>query len=680
MGLHQSPFVLDSDRKPLRAKIVATIGAPSTYPKDAVDLEGKRFRPGLNFRKLTRRFCLSGVDVIRINLSHPNRQQIVHSFRQIKKAILSYERQSHRRVAVLADLPGPKIRFNFEEPLEIEQGDEFTVRFDKESPTTVYIGKTPLKEAMVRTQQKESRLPQPAVSIADEQVVDNILGGLTRKKRASSLFTTFLNSIRRKIASSTEKSFLKAFIGDGEVVMRVLTVDNQGLCCRVISVAADKKTERATRSITLKGKKGFTLKGIDFDIPAFGPEDRLKLKAVLEADIYDEGRSTTDPPQKQVSEHSVLAYIGVSFAQTASDILMAKFAATKIVKEAISKYPRWQRRVPSVIAKIETQKGDTNRDYILDVSDGIMVARGDLGLQVNVDKVPSIQKDLVSLSRLRGKPVIIATQMLLRMTESIEPTRAEATDVSNAILDGADAVMMSEETATGHYPFHAIATMDSIVREAERRRSFESSTLVTPDARRLLKQRDREVFLREDQAKIKVNERRLRELRDHLQDQLEARDNPPLQHKILKWRHRVYADKHGKAIKQDTTNKITEAACRMAETGAKALVAATTSGRTVTMIARFRPEALIVGAAHDELTMRKLCLVWGTCPIEMPPAKAEDTTEDVFQYCRSRILKDKLLRQYLEHGDPVVFTAGSPLETPGTTNLINLRSLDDDNS
>jgi len=111
---------------------------------------------------------------------------------------------------------------------------------------------------------------------------------------------------------------------------------------------------------------------------------------------------------------------------------------------------------PAIVAKIETNKEWINIDLILDVADGVMVARGDLGLQMNVGEVPQIQKRLIELCNKRGKPVITATQMLTSMVNSIEPTRAEGSDIFNVIEGGTDAVMTSEETATGRFPFQTI--------------------------------------------------------------------------------------------------------------------------------------------------------------------------------------------------------------------------------
>ena len=148
-------------------------------------------------------------------------------------------------------------------------------------------------------------------------------------------------------------------------------------------------------------------------------------------------------------------YVALSFVRQAGDILKAR----EIIEGFGKNTP--------IIAKIEKHEALTNMDDILEVSDGIMVARGDLGVEVPLEDAPAIQKMLIKKANLLNKPVITATQMLRSMVESPRPTRAEATDVANAVLDGTDAVMLSEETATGKYPVQAVQLMSRILKKAE---------------------------------------------------------------------------------------------------------------------------------------------------------------------------------------------------------------------
>jgi pyruvate kinase len=148
-------------------------------------------------------------------------------------------------------------------------------------------------------------------------------------------------------------------------------------------------------------------------------------------------------------------YIAVSFVRRAEDVEEAKQAIARAGHDT------------PVIAKLEKPEAIENLDAILGVSDGVMVARGDLGVEMNPEKVPVVQKQIISRARDFRLPVITATQMLESMTLNPRPTRAEASDVANAIFDGSDAVMLSAETASGRYPIQSVAMMDRIIREAE---------------------------------------------------------------------------------------------------------------------------------------------------------------------------------------------------------------------
>ena len=192
----------------------------------------------------------------------------------------------------------------------------------------------------------------------------------------------------------------------------------------------------------LKDKKGVNLPGMKLSQRSFTEKDRLDLAFGL---------------------HMKVDYIAVSFVRSAHDIT--------IVKEIISKKGR---NIP-VIAKIEKPEALINIDDILEESGGIMIARGDLGVEVSPEKVPLIQKDLIVRANSKGKLVITATQMLESMTEHLRPTRAEATDVANAVIDSTDALMLSAETASGAHPLEAFRMMNRIVSFTEQSQKIRSS-------------------------------------------------------------------------------------------------------------------------------------------------------------------------------------------------------------
>ena len=148
-------------------------------------------------------------------------------------------------------------------------------------------------------------------------------------------------------------------------------------------------------------------------------------------------------------------YIAVSFVRHAEDVLLAKSLIRRAGKET------------PVIAKLEKPEAIENLEAILRVADGVMVARGDLGVEMNPERVPVVQKNIIARAREFRRPVITATQMLESMTENPRPTRAEASDVANAIFDGSDAVMLSAETASGKYPVEAVSMMAKIISETE---------------------------------------------------------------------------------------------------------------------------------------------------------------------------------------------------------------------
>jgi pyruvate kinase len=185
----------------------------------------------------------------------------------------------------------------------------------------------------------------------------------------------------------------------------------------------------------LKEHKGINLPGVALRVSALSEKDR--------ADLAFGARHGVD-------------YVALSFVRTAGD-----------VEEARAELRALGRVVP-LIAKIEKPEALENIDEIAEAADGLMVARGDLGVEVPAERVPILQKSIVDRGNQLGKPVIIATQMLDSMMQHPRPTRAEASDVANAVWDGADAVMLSGETASGRFPLLAVQTMDRIVREAER--------------------------------------------------------------------------------------------------------------------------------------------------------------------------------------------------------------------
>jgi pyruvate kinase len=214
----------------------------------------------------------------------------------------------------------------------------------------------------------------------------------------------------------------RILLSDGLIELRVEKVRGPEVICRVVNGGL------------LGEHKGINLPGVKLRVPALTPKDREDLRFAL--------------------AHNV-DFIAASFVRRPEDVLLAKALIRRAKKDT------------PVIAKLEKPEAIENLEGILRVSDGVMVARGDLGVEMNPETVPVVQKNIIARAREFRRPVITATQMLESMTQNPRPTRAEASDVANAIFDGSDAVMLSAETASGKYPIEAVSMMARIIHEAE---------------------------------------------------------------------------------------------------------------------------------------------------------------------------------------------------------------------
>ena len=315
------------------------------------------------------RLIRAGLNVARLNFSHGDFASHAERIERIRSAA----EVVGRRVAIMADLPGPKMRIGKiePEPIHLRPGENFTL------------------------------------------TVDEITGNSQRV------------SVSFKGLPEVVKPGDRLFLNDGLVELTVEHVSGSDVHCRV-SVGGE-----------LRSKKGLILPGIDLGISAFTGHDRACLEFAL--------------------QHGVDA-VGQSFVETGADIEAVRAAAQAAGKR------------PFIIAKIERLAATENFDEILNASDGIMVARGDLGVEVPIEEMAVLQKQLIARAHIAGKPVITATQMLESMVSSRLPTRAEATDVANAALDGTDAVMLSGESAIGQYPEEAVAMLAKIAAYTESQR------------------------------------------------------------------------------------------------------------------------------------------------------------------------------------------------------------------
>jgi pyruvate kinase len=343
MGLPKMPF---PDHK---TKIVATIGPASEAPG--------------TMEAMVR----AGMDVARLNFSHGDfgaHGRVIARLRAAAGAV-------DRRLAVLADLPGPKMRVGqlAVDPLHLQPGDALTLTTD---PVVHEPG---------------GRL---SVSFA----------GLARAVRPGDAL----------------------FLNDGIIQLEVRAVRGNDVDCAVV-VGGE-----------LRSRKGLNLPGIDLGIGAFTERDAECLAFALSQGVE---------------------FISQSFVESAADV------------EAVRAAARAHGHRPMIIAKLERSRALDNLDAILDAADGVMVARGDLGVEIPIERIAVVQKWILREANRREKPVITATQMLESMTANRRPTRAEATDVANAILDGTDAVMLSGESAMGQFPVDSVAMLVRIAAAVE---------------------------------------------------------------------------------------------------------------------------------------------------------------------------------------------------------------------
>ena len=286
-----------------------------------------------------------------------------------------------------------------------------------------------------RIREASARLSQPIGILADLQG-PKIRTGLLKGKQPVQLVSgqRFTISIKEfegsaEGVSTTYKRMARdvsrgdrILLGDGLIELHVLSTTSTEVHCKVINGGL------------LGEHKGINLPGVKLKIPAVTVKDHQDLIFALQ-----QGAN----------------FVAVSFVRDAKDVMLAK----KAILQAKHDVP--------VIAKLEKPEAIEHLDEILQVSDAVMVARGDLGVEMSPEKVPVVQKQIIARACEARRPVITATQMLESMTQNPRPTRAEASDVANAVFDGSDALMLSAETASGAYPLEAVQMMDRIIREAE---------------------------------------------------------------------------------------------------------------------------------------------------------------------------------------------------------------------
>ncbi|WP_019532685.1 pyruvate kinase [Paenibacillus ginsengihumi] len=305
-------------------------------------------------------------------------------------------------------------------------------------------------------------------------------------------------------------------LDDGLIELTVETVKGTEIHCVVVNEGV------------IKPRKGVNLPGVRTTLPGVTERDVRHIMFGIEHDID---------------------MIAASFVRRAEDILEIR----RLLEENGAGHIQ-------IISKIENEEGVENLSGIIEVSDGIMVARGDLGVEIPVENVPMIQKKMIEQCNAAGKPVIVATHMLDSMQANPRPTRAEVSDVANAVLQGSDAVMLSGESAAGKYPVASVATMASIAQKAESTLDYRSQF------------------------------HRTRSL-------------------------------HSATITEVISQAVVGSSL---ELGAKAILTSTASGFTARMVSKYRPEAPIIAMTDDERVLKRLSLVWGVIPVRGERSSSTD--------------------------------------------------------
>ncbi len=429
-----------------RTKIVATIGPASQHPA------------------VLEAVLRAGADVIRLNLSHGPLDEHVQRLKLVRAAAFAVGRP----IAVLADLPGPKVR--------------------------------------------AGRFPEGGVILAAGSLIHLCPGD---EDSTAECCTVDYPSLLADVAEGD-----RIVVGDG------------GITLRITSNRDDRLVARVETGGLVQGRPGIHL-----------PSERLRLSAPTAEDLVLAAAMAAEGVE----------FLGVSFVRKAADL--------ELVRQAV--IPHKVR----LVAKIETIPAVANLAEIIAVSDAVMVARGDLGIELPLEDVPHLQKKIIRSCVEAGVPVITATQMLESMITAPAPTRAEVSDVANAVFDGTDAVMLSAETAVGHDPVLVVSTMAQIAARAESEASYEQ------------------------------------------------------------WGNRL--GRVQRTQWTDTSDRITMAithACAQAaaDAGAQAILCCTRSGRTANAIARFRPAADLIGLSPDPATVRAMSLTWGVTPIQVDTYSSTD--------------------------------------------------------
>ena len=556
-----------------KTKIVCTIG------------------PACDSKEMMRKMIDAGMNVARINMSHGVYDRLEVTIKNLKEAIA----ESGQNVAILLDTKGPEVRVGtFKDgSVELVEGAEFSLFKNKEEgdetgvslsfPKLVDIFESEGQEAIGRELLLDDGIISLVVkSVNPESIVCTVNKGGVLKNRKSINIPVTIKNLKEAIAESGQNvailldtkgpevrvgtfkdgsvelvegaefslfknkeegdetgvslSFPKLvdiFESEGqEAIGRELLLDDGIISLVVKSVNPESIVCTVNKGGVLKNRKSINIPGYFINMPYVSAQDRKDIEFGL--------------------NHGATV-VAASFVRNHDDVRTLRDFIDSLGYEYVE-----------IIAKIENQSGVDDMDAIIDYADGIMVARGDMGVEIPFIKLPEIQKTIIRKVVSRGKYVITATQMLESMTTAPRPTRAEISDVANAVYDGTSAVMLSAESAAGKYPIESVKALDAICSEAEENGEFTA----------------------------------LHE----------------------------YVEEHGMKDTNPIRSSICKAAKNIAQAvGAKAIIVESATGRVARAMVHYRPDCPVIAVATSQLVCRKLCLNWGVMAVMGEEKRTSDS-------------------------------------------------------
>ena len=469
----------------------------------------------------------------------------------------------NRKAKILATLGPKSSTLNVIEKLFLEGSDIFRLNFSHGSIEDH-------RKNCETIRQLEKKYNHPICILADLQGPKLRVGNFINQKEVLKKGQKFTFDLNNQPGDNTRVSLPHKEIYESLSANTIILIDDGKIKMQIIEQSEEKLIAEVLNDSQISNNKGINIPDAILPISSLTTKDEGDLNKALEMGVD---------------------WIALSFVQTVDDVRKLK----KMVDLKAS-----------IMAKIEKPSAVKNIEEILEEADGVMIARGDLGVELPPENVPSIQKKIINRCRIRGKPVVVATQMLESMINNETPTRAEASDVANAIYDGSDAVMLSAESAIGNFPIETVTIMNKIIESVEN---------------------DNENYNLSFEQQI---------------------DN---------------------SININTTDAITSAAFTISQnSGSKAIITFSVSGKTTARMSKERAPVKIIGISPNIETARKLQIMWG---VHSCHAKdAHDTKEMVSIACT--VAKEENIAK---PGDSVVITAGVPFGNAGSTNLLRIAKI-----